>query len=84
MRERAVPRGSSGAEGTSTGSLVRMGKMLGVLTMALIVITLFAVLGESLPDDSALRGLSDSIRGVGRGIGKSFGGGYGMLPGSGG
>lgn len=61
-----------------------MGKMLGVLTMALIVITLFAVLGESLPDDSALGGLSDSIRGVGRGIGKSFGGGYGMLPGSGG
>lgn len=46
-------------------------------------IALFAILGEGLPEGSALRGISDGIRSVGRGIGDAFGGGYGLLPGGG-
>lgn len=60
-----------------------MGKVLLVGVVVLIVIALFGILGESLPEGSALRGLSDGIRSVGRGIGDAFGGGYGLLPGGG-
>ncbi len=49
--------------------------------VALVVLGLFAIIGDSLPEGSALRGISDGIRSVGRGIGSAFGGGYGLLPG---
>ncbi len=58
-----------------------MRKLFLVAFIALVALALFAVLGESLPEGSALRGLSDGIRSVGRGIGNAFGGGYGLLPG---
>ena len=61
-----------------------MRKFFLVALTALVVVVLFAVFGESLPEGSALRGLSDGIRSVGRGIGDAFGGGYGLLPGGGG
>lgn len=61
-----------------------MRKFFLVALVTLIVLGLFGLLGESLPEGSALRGLSDGIRSVGRGIGNAFGGGYGLLPGGGG
>ena len=61
-----------------------MGKILLVAFVVLVVVALFGMLGESLPEGSALRGISDGIRSVGRGIGDVFGGGYGLLPGGGG
>ena len=60
-----------------------MGKVLLVGVIVLVVVALFGMLGESLPEGSALRGISDGIRSVGRGIGDAFGGGYGLLPGGG-
>lgn len=60
-----------------------MRKLFLVVVTALVVLALFAVMGESLPEGSALRGISDGIRSVGRGIGDAFGGGYGLLPGGG-
>ena len=60
-----------------------MGKVLLVGVIALVVVALFGMLGESLPEGSALRGIADAIRSVGRGIGDAFGGGYGLLPGGG-
>lgn len=60
-----------------------MGKMLLVVLVVLVVVALFGILGESLPEGSALRGIADGIRSVGRGIGDVFGGGYGLLPGGG-
>lgn len=61
-----------------------MGKVFLVLLIGLVGLVLFGVLGEGLPDGSFLRGISDGIRAVGRGIGDVFGGGYGLLPGGGG
>ena len=60
-----------------------MRKFFLVALTALIVVVLFAVFGESLPEGSALRGIADGIRSVGSGIGNAFGGGYGLLPGGG-
>lgn len=61
-----------------------MGKLLLTALVVLVVLVLFGMLGESLPEGSALRGMSDAIRSVGRGIGDVFGGGYGQLPAGGG
>lgn len=61
-----------------------MRKLFLVVVVALVFVTLFAVLGQSLPEGTMLRGISDGLRSVGRGIGDSFGGGYGLLPGGGG
>lgn len=61
-----------------------MAKVFGAALVVLIAVALFGVLGESLPEGSALRGIADGIRSVGRGIGDAFGGGYGLLPGGGG
>lgn len=58
-----------------------MGKVLLVGLVVLVGLVLFAILGESLPDGSMLRGIADGLRSVGRGIGDAFGGGYGLLPG---
>lgn len=60
-----------------------MRKFFLVAMTVLVVLVLFAILGEDLPEGSALRGFSDGIRSVGRGIGNAFGGGYGLLPGGG-
>lgn len=60
-----------------------MRKLFLVAVIALVALGLFAVLGESLPEGSFLRGISDGMRSVGRGIGDAFGGGYGLLPGGG-
>ncbi len=60
-----------------------MGKVVLVVLVVLVVVALFGMLGGSLPEGNALRGISDGIRSVGRGIGDVFGGGYGLLPGSG-
>jgi hypothetical protein len=53
------------------------------IIVALLVIALIAVLlavgGPSLPEGNFLRGLGESIRGVGDAIGRGFGGGYGEL-----
>ena len=57
--------------------------MLLLALVVLVVVALFGMLGETLPEGSALRGISDGIRSVGRGIGDAFGGGYGLLPGGG-
>ncbi len=59
-----------------------MGKVVLVVLVVLVVVALFGMLGGSLPEGNAL-GISDGIRSVGRGIGDVFGGGYGLLPGSG-
>ena len=61
-----------------------MRKFFLVVLTVLVVVVLIAVFGDSLPEGSALRGLADGIRSVGRGIGNAFGGGYGLLPGGGG
>lgn len=61
-----------------------MGKILLVLFVVFLGVALFGILGESLPEGSALRGISDGIRSVGSGIGNVFGGGYGSLSGGGG
>lgn len=58
-----------------------MGKMLLIALVVLVAVALFGILGESLPEGGALRGISDGIRSIGRGIGDVFGGGYGLLPG---
>lgn len=60
-----------------------MGKVLVVALVILLAVAMFGVLGGSLPEGSALRGIADGIRSVGRGIGDAFGGGYGLLPGGG-
>jgi len=60
-----------------------MGKLLLVIAVVLIGLTLFGLLGESLPQGTTLRGIADSIRGVGGAMGDMFGdmfgGGYGAV-----
>ena len=56
-----------------------MKRFFAVAVVALFALALFAVLGESLPEGSMLRGVSDSLRSVGDSIARGFGGGYGEL-----
>jgi len=61
-------------------SLQLMGKAFLVLLVLLIGVVLFALMGDTLPEGSFLRGISDSLRSIGRSIGDGFGGGYRPLP----
>jgi hypothetical protein len=56
-----------------------MGKMVTVVFVVLLGVVVFALMSESFPDGSALRGMADGIRSVGRGFGDMFGGGYGAV-----
>lgn len=62
-----------------------MGKILGIAALLLLGLVAFAVFGAVLPDANPLHGVAEGIRsmgrgiinsvaGVGRGVGRSFGG----------
>ncbi len=56
-----------------------MRRLFGLLAIAVLVVVVFALLGDSLPE-GPLRDAAEGIRAFGRGLGSGFGGGYGELP----
>jgi hypothetical protein len=49
-----------------------------------VVLLGLAVLGPNLPEGNPLHTIGDGLRGIGDGIARGFGGGYGELPAGGG
>lgn len=56
-----------------------MRRLFLLLLVASVVVVALAAAGPALPDGNFLKGVSDTLRGVGQAIARGFGGGYGEL-----
>lgn len=61
-----------------------MRRLLLIATILAAVVIGLAVIGPSLPEGNPLRTVGESMRDIGEGIARGFGGGYGELPAGGG